>query len=109
MVAALYDWLIFLHFLAAMFWLGGITVVGAFAVRILRTREPGATAAFLASLRVIGPLVLPPAPVILLGVGIWMVTQGWNFGETWISVGMALFALAFRVGAAHQSRAAIAA
>jgi uncharacterized membrane protein len=107
--AALYDWLLLLHILAGMFWLGGITVVGAFAVRILRTREPGATAAFLGSLRVIGPLVLAPAPVILLGMGIWMVADQWDFGDTWVSVGFALFAVAFLIGAAHQSRAAIAA
>jgi uncharacterized membrane protein len=107
--AALYDWLLLLHILAAMFWLGGITVVGAFAVRILRTREPGATAGFLGSLRVIGPLVLAPAPVILLGMGIWMVAKQWDFGQTWVSLGFALFAAAFLIGAAHQSRAAIAA
>lgn len=107
--AALYDWLLLLHILAAMFWLGGITVVGAFAVRILRTREPGATAGFLAGLRVIGPLVLAPAPVILLGMGIWMVAEQWDFGQTWVSVAFALFAAAFLIGAAHQSRAAIAA
>ena len=69
MFAALYDWLLLLHILAAMLWLGGIVVIGAFAVRILRTREPGATAGFLGNLRVIGPLVLAPAPVILLAHG----------------------------------------
>jgi uncharacterized membrane protein len=107
--AALYDWLLLLHILAAMFWLGGITVVGAFAVRILRTREPGATASFLGSLRVLGPIVLAPAPVILLGMGIWMVADQWDFGQTWITIAFALFAAAFLIGAAHQSRAAIAA
>jgi uncharacterized membrane protein len=76
-------------------------------VRILRTREPGATAGFLGSLRVIGPLVLAPAPVILLGMGIWMVAKQWDFGQTWVSVGFALFVVAFLIGAAHQSRAAI--
>jgi len=92
-----------------MLWLGGITVVGAFAMRILRTREPGATASFLGSLRVLGPIVLAPAPVILLGMGIWMVAEQWDFGQTWITIAFALFAVAFLIGAAHQSRAAIAA
>ena len=109
MFAALYDWLLFLHILAAMLWLGGITVIGAFAFRILRTREPGATAGFLGSLRVIGPLVLAPAPVILLGMGIWMVAEQWEFDQTWVSLGFGLFLVAFLIGAAHQSRAAIAA
>jgi uncharacterized membrane protein len=109
MFAALYDWLLLLHILAAMFWVGGITAVGAFAVRILRTKEPGATAGFLGSLRVIGPLVLAPAPVILLGMGIWMVAEQWEFDQTWVSLGFGLFLVAFLIGAAHQSRAAIAA
>jgi uncharacterized membrane protein len=109
MFAALYDWLLLLHILAAMFWVGGIAVVGAFAVRILRTSEPGATAGFLGSLRVIGPLVLAPAPVLLVGMGIWMVAKQWDFGDTWISLAFALFIVAFLIGAAHQSRAAIAA
>jgi uncharacterized membrane protein len=109
MFAALYDWLLFLHIIAAMLWLGGIAVVGAFAVRILRTREPGATAGFLGSLRLIGPLVLAPAPVILLAMGIWMVAEQWEFDQTWVSLGFGLFLVAFLIGAAHQSRAAIAA
>jgi hypothetical protein len=58
---------------------------------------------------VIAPLVLAPAPVILLGMGIWMVAEQWDFSQTWVSVGMTLFAVAFLIGAAHQSRAAIAA
>jgi len=109
MFAALYDWLLFLHILAAMLWLGGIVVIGAFAFRILRTREPGATAGFLGNLRVIGPLVLAPAPVTLLAMGIWMVAERWEFDQTWVSLGFGLFFVAFLIGAAHQSRAAIAA
>jgi uncharacterized membrane protein len=106
-LAAFYDWLLLLHILAAMLWLGGITVVGAFALRILRTREPGATADFLGNLRIIGPLVLAPAPVLLLAMGIWMVAEQWEFDQTWVSLGFGLFLVAFLIGAAHQSRAAI--
>jgi uncharacterized membrane protein len=107
--AVLYDWLLLLHILAAMVWFGGATAVGAFAVRILRTREPRAAAGFVGSLRVIGPLVLAPGPVILLGMGIWMVAKQWEFDQTWVEIGLGLFVLAFLIGAAHQSRAAIAA
>jgi uncharacterized membrane protein len=105
----MYDWLVFLHVLAAMFWLGGITVLGAFAVRILRSDDPAAVGAFLASLRRIGPLVLAPAPVALLGFGIWAVLDSWDFDALWIQLGLGLFAAAFVVGAAHQSRAALSA
>jgi uncharacterized membrane protein len=107
----MYDWLVFVHVLAAMVWLGGITVLGAFAIRILRERDPVAVGRFLASLRVIGPLALAPAPVLLLGMGIWAVadSDAWDFGQLWVQLALGLFAAAFLVGAAHQSRAALSA
>src|SRR4051812_33726481 len=105
----MYDWLVFFHVLAAMVWLGGITVLGAFAIRILRADEPEAVGSFLASLRRIGPLVLAPAPISLLVFGVWAVLDSLDFGELWIQLGLGLFAAAFVVGAAHQSRAALAA
>ena len=109
--AGLQDWLLLGHILAAMVWIGGITVLGAFAVRILRGGDPAATGGFVATLRRIGPLVLAPAPVLLLGFGTWLVgeSDAWDFGQRWVQVALGLFAAAFLVGAAHQSRAAIAA
>jgi uncharacterized membrane protein len=106
-----YDWLVFFHVLAAMVWLGGITVLGAFAIRILREDDPDAVGRFLGSLRRIGPLVLAPAPVLLLGSGIWAVldSDAWDFGQLWIDLALGLFVVAFAIGAAHQSRAALAA
>ena len=107
----MYDWLVFVHVLAAMVWLGGITVLGAFAVRILREDDPAAVRGFLGALRRIGPLVLAPAPVLLLGFGIWAVldSDAWDFGQLWIDLALGLFVVAFLIGAAHQSRAALAA
>jgi uncharacterized membrane protein len=107
----MYDWLVFLHVLASMVWLGGITLLGAFAIRILREGDPAAVGRFLASLRRLGPLVLAPAPVLLVGMGIWAVadSDAWDFGQLWIQLALGLFAAAFLIGAAHQSRAALAA
>jgi uncharacterized membrane protein len=104
-----YDWLVFFHILAAMVWLGGIAMLGAFAIRILRAGEAAAVGRFLAELRRIGPFLLAPAPVALLGFGVWAALDSWDFGELWIQLGLGLFAAAFLVGAAHQSRAALAA
>jgi uncharacterized membrane protein len=107
----MYDWLVFVHVLASMVWLGGITVLGAFAIRVLRERDAEAIGGFLGSLRRIGPLVLAPAPVLLVGLGVWAVadSEAWDFGQLWIQLALGLFAAAFLIGAAHQSRAAIAA
>ncbi len=109
--AGLYDWLLLVHVLAAMLWFGGIAVIGAFAVRVLRARSPEAIAAFLGQLRAIGPILLAPAPVLLVVFGGWMIadSDAWDAGQTWVQIAIGLFVAAFLIGAAHQSRAAIAA
>ena len=101
----------FLHVLAAMIWLGGLVTLGALATQVLRGGEPDAIARLVRSLRVVGPLVLAPAMVAVLGFGIWLVldSDAWDFGQTWIWLALTLFAAAFLIGAIFQSRAAIGA
>ena len=56
----------------------------------------------------IASLALAPAPLTLLAVGLAMVgdSDAWDFGQGWVQLGIGLFAAAFLVGAAHQSRTA---
>lgn len=109
-LASGYEWLILVHVLAAAFWIGGVTVMGALAVRILRSREAD-VAAFLGTLRAIGPWLFAPMPLILLGAGIAMVvdSSAWAIDQTWLQIAIGLFAAVFLVGVAHQARTAIAA
>ena len=109
--ATLYDWLLFLHILAAMIWVGGLLTVGALSIRVLRSGGHDAIATFVGHLRVIGPLVFAPAMVAVVGLGTWLVldTETWRFGQTWLLLALALFAAAVLLGAVFQSRAAIAA
>ncbi len=108
-VAALYDWLLFGHIVAAMIWVGAGVLLGVLAVQVVRGGEPEAVARFVANLRRIGPFLLAPATVAVIGLGVWMVldSSAWEFGQTWVELALALFAAAFLIGAAHQSRAAI--
>lgn len=107
----LYDWLLFLHVLAAMVWLGGGVVLAVIAARVLRDPEPGAVGRFTGSLRFIGPLVLAPATisVVAFGIGLVVDTDAWDFGQLWVQLGLGLFVGAFLIGAIHQSRTALAA
>jgi uncharacterized membrane protein len=107
----LYDWLLFLHVLAAMIWVGGGVVLAVTAARVVRDPDPGAVARFTGGLRVVGPLVLAPATIAVLGLGIGLVvdTEAWDFGQLWVELGLGLFAGAFLIGAIHQSRTALAA
>jgi uncharacterized membrane protein len=110
-VSDLYDWLLFLHVVAAMVWLGGGILLAALAARVLRDRDTAAISGFIANLRVIGPAILAPASVAVVGLGVWMVlnSSAWDFGQFWIQLGLALFAGAFLIGAGYLSRAAIGA
>jgi hypothetical protein len=78
---------------------------------VLRDPEPGAVGRITGSLRFIGPLVLAPATVSVLALGIALDvdTDAWNFGQLCVQLGLGLFVGAFLVGAIHQSRTALAA
>jgi len=110
-LATLYQWLLLLHIVAAMIWVGGTVTLSALATYVVRRRDRDATARFVASLPVIGPVVMAPAVLAVLGFGIWLVvdSDAWSFDQTWIWIALAVFAAAFVVGAAFQSRAAIGA
>ena|SRR5437763_4519431 len=109
LVASLYEWLLFGHIIAAMVWVGGAVLLGAMAIGVLRAGEPDAIARFLRALPVIGPQVLAPATVAVVGLGVWLVlnSTAWDFGQAWVQLGIALLVAAFLIGAAHQSRAAL--
>jgi uncharacterized membrane protein len=110
-VAALYDWLMFGHVLAAMLWLGGSAVLGLLAVQTLRQKEPGSLARFAATISFVGPRLLAPATVLVAGLGVWLVldSRQWRFGQFWIDLAIGLFAAVLVIGAGFQSRAAIGA
>jgi uncharacterized membrane protein len=108
--ATLYTWLLFVHTVAAMVWLGGGVMLATLAIGTLRAGDdPQGVARFVGSLRVIGPTVLAPATVTTLGVGIWLVldSAAWDFDQTWVLIALGLIAVAIGVGAVHQSRTAI--
>ena len=110
-LATLYQWLLLLHVLATMVWVGGLVALAVLAAHVLRGNDPDTVARFSANLRVVGPFALAPASAVALGTGIWMVVDSpaWGFGDTWIWIGIGAFAAAFGVGAVFLSRAALAA
>jgi len=105
----LYDWLMYLHVLAAMIWVGGLLTIGLLATLVIRSGEPDVIARFVRNLGVIGPFVFAPAMIAVVGFGIWMVvdSDAWDFGQTWIWLALSLFGAAFLIGAVFQSRTAI--
>jgi uncharacterized membrane protein len=107
----LYQWLVFLHVLAAMVWVGGLAALTASGASALRSGEPEAVARFVGTLRVIGPRALAPASALVLVIGVWLVldSDAWTFGQAWIWLALALLAAAVLAGILLLSRAALAA
>jgi uncharacterized membrane protein len=105
----LYNWLLFGHVLAAMVWVGGALVLSLFARQALRSTDEQAVGRFVVNLRVIGPRVFAPSVVLLLAFGIWMVvdSSAWDFDQTWLRIGIWLFAAAFLIGVVYLSQAAV--
>jgi hypothetical protein len=79
-----HDWLLFLHIVAAMVWVGGGVLLGVLVTRVLHDEEPDAVARFVRGLRAIGPLVLAPATVAVVGFGVWLVldSDAWASGSS---------------------------
>jgi protoporphyrinogen IX oxidase len=106
--ATRYEWLLFLHILAAMIWLGGLVTLAALSTLVVRSRDETVVARFVSSLRVLGPLTLAPAMVAVLAFGIGLVldSDAWAFDRGWIVLALSLFAAVVLVGVAFQARAA---
>jgi len=107
--ASFEDWLHLVHIIAAMLWVGSVITLVALAFEAVRHGEPDAVARLLGSLRVVGPAVLAPGPLLLLATGIWSVARSdaWAFDQTWVWLALVLLGAAFLYGAAFQSRVAI--
>jgi uncharacterized membrane protein len=107
--ATLNDWVHLLHIVASMIWVGGVVTLSALAAQTLRRADREGIARFIGGLRLIGPLVFAPAPLVLIATGVWSVidSDAWDFGQTWVWLAIALLVAAFVYGAVFQSRAAI--
>src|SRR5262245_13541766 len=98
----------FVHVLAAMIWLGGAVSVTVLGGAALRSGKTDAVGSFIASLRIVFPLLFGPASLAVLGFGIWLVldSDAWDFGQAWVILGLALVGAAVLIGGAMVGRAA---
>jgi uncharacterized membrane protein len=111
LATSLYNWLLFLHITASMVWFGGLVTLTVLAGHTLHSGQTDAITRFAESLRIVGPVSLASATVAVLALGIGLVfdSNAWRFGQRWLILALALYALALLIGAAFQSRAAIGA
>ena len=87
-----YEFLKFVHILMAVVWVGGALALQVLAFRIQRENDGLRLAAFSRDAGFLGERVFGPASGVLLLAGILMVVDAWEFGDTFVIIGLLGFA-----------------
>jgi uncharacterized membrane protein len=95
-----YQWLLTIHILAAVVWVGGAFTVQMMAIRVARDPDPGRLAGFSRDVEMVGMRVFLPASLVLLVFGFWLVHEGnWSLSEGWLTFGLIVIAISIVTGA----------
>lgn len=95
----MYEFLLTLHVLAAVIWVGGSAAVYVLGRRVLGRGDPEEMLAFSKEANAIGPMLYAPASIILLVAGIFLVDKaGYEFSQLWIGLALAGWVLTFLIG-----------
>jgi uncharacterized membrane protein len=101
-----YELWLFLHIAASIVWIGGATVAQVFGVLAQRSGDPAQSAAFGRSMGFIGPKVFMPASIAVLVTGVLLTEDGnWEWSETFVWLGVVLWAAVSLVAFAFLTRA----
>ena len=92
------DWLVAIHILCAVIWVGGSFLTQLYAVRT-RSHGPEAMAVFSKDAEFIGQRTFLPASLILLGTGIWLVSRDVFTLDDWVVYGLIVIGISIVTGA----------
>lgn len=84
----------------AVTWVGGGAMIQFFALRAMRATDPMRLVDLGRDIEWIGTRVLMPTALLAVVSGVLMVIDSdiWGFGDDWIVIGIALFAITFLAG-----------
>jgi len=99
----LYDWLLLIHILAAITWVGGAITINILASRIQRAGNAAEIVRLAVHAEWMGPRVFSVAGLVLLAIGIWMVAieDAWRIGQLWIILALVGWAITSVGGAVY--------
>jgi uncharacterized membrane protein len=97
----MYQWLLYVHILAAVVWVGGAVFVQVLAVRVMRSSDPTELPVLARHVEALGTFLFMPAALLILLSGAAMTIQAWNFGQGWIVAAIALWVLSAVAGALY--------
>jgi hypothetical protein len=94
------DWLVAIHILCAVIWVGGAFITEMHAIRAERGGAVS-LAAFAKDSEYVGFRVFLPASLILLGTGIWLISRDVFQLEEWVVWGLIVVGLSVVTGAGY--------
>lgn len=98
----MYDFLLTIHVLAAVIWVGGGTAMHILARRVLKRGDGEEIYKFSKEINTVALRLYAPLSVILLIAGILLVDEvGADFGDLWITLGFLGWIVSFIVGIAY--------
>jgi uncharacterized membrane protein len=97
----MYQLFLFVHIICAVIWVGGAVYAQLLAYRVARSPDPAELPQLARHIESIGTRVFLPAALLLFIAGTAMALQRWSFGQAWIAVSVALWALSAVVGAVY--------
>jgi uncharacterized membrane protein len=103
---SLQSWLLYLHILGTVVWIGGGVMLFLTALRVRQSTSWDVVADFAKSLRYLGLRAFMPSVVVVLATGLLMVLEEpvWRISQPWILIGLTFFFIAFVIGAAYLSQ-----
>jgi uncharacterized membrane protein len=98
----MYEFLLTIHILAALIWVGGGISMHILGRRVLKRGDAEEIYKFSAEVNVIGLRIYAPTSLILLVAGILLVNEaGYEFSQLWISLAFVGWIISFIVGVAY--------
>lgn len=103
----LYEWLLAIHILAAILWIGGGVMLHLIFVRTRSAGDTQTLSRLLTNGEWLGKAFFGPLSGILLLAGIGLVLKGpWGFTDPWVIVGLVGFAASGLLGAVFLQKPA---
>jgi uncharacterized membrane protein len=97
-----YEFLLTIHILAAVIWVGGGIAMHILGRRVLKRNDPQEIYKFSAEVNTIGMRLYAPMSLILLVAGILLVNEaGYEFSQLWITLAFIGWGFSFLVGVGY--------
>jgi uncharacterized membrane protein len=94
-----YQWLLLVHIVTAVAWVGGGVMLTILAALAVRSSLPGRKAEFAHEAAFVGERIFAPLSVLLIIFGAWAVHEGhWKYSTAWVTIGIVGWIVSFLIG-----------